>query len=208
MNEAQNKAIRQQLIKARIQYQNAISQKSEFVDSVHSRILMVIDKIATIYPSKIQNIAFYWPIHGELDLREALLQWSSQDSDRKLALPITKPQQALRFYQWDKDTPMQNGFANILEPVSHFEVQPDLIIAPCVGWFFSAHTLWRIGYGGGYYDRTLEKFKKSGHQPFFLGTALTLQKLDASVWEPQEHDHPLDGLFTESSVYISGETLA
>ena len=202
MHEVQNKAVRQQLIDLRKERQAQLAVKPHFEKLLHSKILMAIEKIDTIYSLNIQKIAFYWPIHGELDLRVPLLDWQRHDSNRKLALPITKRHQALQFFAWDEKTTMTKGFANIFEPVGTERIEPDLIIAPCVGWFFAEMQIWRIGYGGGYYDRTLNEYQHQGSQPFVLGISLDALETDHPLWIPQEHDYPLQGMLTESSLYL------
>ena len=202
MHEEQNKSARKQLIELRKERQAQLATSPHFENLLHSTILMAIQKIDTLYSLNIKNIAFYWPIHGELDLKGALLEWQSYDSNRKLALPVTQYQQALRFCAWDDKTTMKKGFANIPEPCSEEFILPDLIIAPCVGWFFANHKIWRIGYGGGYYDRTMEAYQEQKIKPFLLGTALELSQTDHPIWQPQPHDHPLQALLTESSLYL------
>lgn len=203
MHEVQNKAARQQLIELRKERQAQLATKPYFEKLLHSKILMAIEQIDTIYSLNIKKIAFYWPIHGEMDLRRPLLDWQQIDSNRKLALPITKRNQALQFYAWDDKTPMKQGFANIPEPCSDELILPDLIIAPCVGWFFANQLFWRIGYGGGYYDRTMATYQEDCKKPFLLGTALDESQADHLFWQPQQHDHALQGLLTESSFYLA-----
>jgi 5-formyltetrahydrofolate cyclo-ligase len=202
MHEEQNKLARKQFIELRKERQAQLAASPHFEKLLHSRILMAIEKIDTLYSININNIAFYWPIHGEFDLRIPLLEWQSRDSNRKLALPVTQNQQALKFCTWDDKTTMKKGFANIPEPCNEEFIQPDLIIAPCVGWFFANQQMWRIGYGGGYYDRTMDAYQKKNISPFLLGTALEISQTDHPIWQPQAHDYPLRALLTEASLYL------
>ena len=202
MHEVQNKAARQQLIELRKERHAQLALQPNFEKLLHSKILMAIKEIDTIYSLNIRKIAFYWPIHGELDLRVPLLDWQRHDSNRKLALPITKRHQALQFYSWDDKTTMLKGFANIFEPAGTERLEPDLIIAPCVGWFFSATQIWRIGYGGGYYDRTLHEYQLQRSKPFILGVSFDALQTDHPIWQPQQHDYPLQGMLTESTLYL------
>ncbi len=202
MHEEQNKLARKQFIELRKERQAQLAASPHFETLLHSRILMAIEKIDTLYSLNINNIAFYWPIHGEFDLRTPLLEWQSHDSNRKLALPVTQNQQALKFCSWDDKTTMKKGFANIPEPCNEEFIQPDLIIAPCVGWFFANQQMWRIGYGGGYYDRTMDAYQEKNIPPFLLGTALEISQADHPIWQPQAHDYPLRALLTEASLYL------
>lgn len=203
MNEVL-KTLRQQLIQLRQERQQPSTRQPSSEQRLPSLILMALDKISTIYPRKIQTIAFYWPIHGEIDLRIPLTEWLELDFNRKLALPITRPKEILNFHWWDQHTVMQPGFANIPEPQDTPSVVADLIIAPCIGWQWHHQRLWRLGYGGGYYDRTMAAYSAQGIKPFLLGVAIDTAQIDTRNWQPMAHDHPLDALLTESDLYFSG----
>ncbi len=90
---------------------------------------------------------------------------------------------------------MQKGPQGINEPLTNpdsVDVQPDIIIAPCLGWSDQNKQFWRIGYGGGYYDRTLALYKNRQHNFQSVGVAYNSQKVTANDWCPQEHDQALD----------------
>jgi 5,10-methenyltetrahydrofolate synthetase len=200
MHEESKKLLRQSLIQTRKSRSEQIFSYASFEVLFHNKILMAIEKIDTIYSTKINNIAFYWPIHGELDLRNPLLNWQKQSINRQLALPVTKKNQALEFFSWQESVLMRPGYANIPEPIDSQRIIPDLIICPCVGWYFFAHKIWRIGYGGGFYDRTMNSFADKVAKPFLLGIALEELQVTSPNWQPHEYDFPLDGLLTESLI--------
>jgi 5,10-methenyltetrahydrofolate synthetase len=159
--------------------------------------------------NSIQSIALYWPIQDEVDLRTALLGWVNSDSGRQLALPFARPDKHLDFYQWqagDRLTPSQHGVpepdpSNPQRPM----ITPDCIFIPCVGWSSSSKDsktqYWRLGYGGGYFDRTLAQLRKNKPNLICIGIGFDWQKLDDAQWSAQTHDEPLDMLITESGVF-------
>jgi 5,10-methenyltetrahydrofolate synthetase len=97
------------------------------------------------------TIAVYWPIRGEPDLRS----WMSNAhaAGARIVLPVVVEEHTpLEFRTWTPDCRMVRGFWNILVPADGEPASPDLVIAPLVG---VDDALYRLGNGGGYYDRTL-----------------------------------------------------
>lgn len=155
--------------------------------------------------NSLQSIALYWPIQDEVDLRPTLLAWANLESDRQLALPFARPDKHLDFYQWqdgDRLIPSQHG---VPEPdpsnSKRLALTPDCILIPCVGWSSSNKHYWRLGYGGGYFDRTLAQLRKNKPNLICIGISFDWQKLDDAQWSAQTHDEPLDILITESGVF-------
>lgn len=155
--------------------------------------------------NSLQSIALYWPIQDEVDLRPTLLAWADLESDRQLALPFARPDKHLDFYQWqdgDRLIPSQHG---VPEPdpsnSKRLALTPDCILIPCVGWSSSNKHYWRLGYGGGYFDRTLAQLRKNKPNLICIGISFDWQKLDDAQWSAQTHDEPLDILITESCVF-------
>jgi 5-formyltetrahydrofolate cyclo-ligase len=157
----------------------------------------------------IRSIALYWPIQNEIDLRPHLLTWAKNDNQCRLALPFARPDQHLDFFEWqegDELLPSKHGVPeprpeNVLRP----QLIPGCILIPCVGWSCSVvdgkAQYWRLGYGGGYFDRTLAQLRKNNPKLICIGVGFDWQKLDDSQWGPQTHDEPLDMLLTESGLY-------
>ena len=99
-----------------------------------------------------QMLGVYWPIRGEPDLRATYANLVERGV--QLALPIVTDKDApLRFVRWHPDAAMTKDAYGVMVPqdVSN-AVQPDALLIPCVG-FNTANI--RLGYGGGFYDRTL-----------------------------------------------------
>jgi 5,10-methenyltetrahydrofolate synthetase len=87
------------------------------------------------------------------------------------------------------------GPQNINEPLLDSfspKIQPDLLIIPCLGWSTQNDQFWRIGYGGGYYDRTIAEFKKNKRFVKTVGVGYKALEVKEGAWRPQSHDQALD----------------
>jgi 5,10-methenyltetrahydrofolate synthetase len=134
----------------------------------------------------------YWPIKAELDLR-----FWMEDLNRRgvrLALPVVEvPASPLVFRAWRPGARMERGFWNIPVPSANAErVIPDVALAPLVGWDGKGY---RLGYGGGYFDRTLATLSP---RPYVIGVGL--QSARIHTIQPQPHDIRLDAIVTEEGV--------
>jgi 5-formyltetrahydrofolate cyclo-ligase len=130
-------------------------------------------------------IGAYWPIRGELDLRPLFATWPC------VALPQVVARDApLAFRRWTGHDAMVAGAFGIAEPTSGELLLPDLILIPCLGYFFDkAGRVYRLGYGGGFYDRTL-----AVRQVQTVGIAYDWA--EAPDCQPAAHDVALDYLLT------------
>lgn len=137
------------------------------------------------------TISAWWPIKAELNLRpwlESLLAHGA-----RMALPVVvAPAAPLAFRLWTPDCKMVQGFWKIPVPTDGPEVVPDLTLAPVVGWDPAG---FRLGYGGGYFDRTLAVLSP---RPMTIGIGLQSARL-ATIF-PQPHDIALDIILTEAGV--------
>nr|WP_284504855.1 5-formyltetrahydrofolate cyclo-ligase [Caballeronia sp. INDeC2] len=141
-------------------------------------------------------VGFYWPVAGEFDARDALTSWLAADEARGAALPVVvKPHAPMVFHAWSAHMPMKEGRYRIPVPAEEMVVVPELLLIPCVG--FDADR-YRLGYGGGYYDRTLAAWP-NGERPVTVGIAYESGKCGALPREA--HDMPLDAVITESAIY-------
>jgi 5,10-methenyltetrahydrofolate synthetase len=198
------KTLRHDLLKRRKEF--AAGQNHA---SLTNHLIANLNQFLTGADSSVQSIALYWPIQGEIDLRTTLLEWAKARPHRELALPLGRPDKRLDFYQWqegDRLIPSQHG---IPEPdplqTQRQTLIPDCILIPCVGWS-SSHEgnttqYWRLGYGGGYFDRTLAALRKKKPTLICIGIGFDWQKLDDAQWSAQTHDEPLDMVITESGVF-------
>ncbi|ANN75052.1 5-formyltetrahydrofolate cyclo-ligase [Bordetella bronchialis] len=136
-------------------------------------------------------IAAYWPLADEPDLRPLLNQWV--EAGITVALPaVTGAGQPLEFRPWSPDAPMQEGAYGIPQPLPGATVTPELILVPTLGYTGHAD---RVGYGGGYYDRTLAALKDAGHRYTAIGIAWAVGRLD-DTHVPEPHDVRLDAILT------------
>ena len=140
------------------------------------------------------TIGAYWPIKGEFDALPALFRWSEGGPERRIGLPvIDRDTRQLRFHVWYPGCPMEEDAYGIPKPKDTEEFMPQLLLVPCVG--FGSGGL-RLGYGGGFYDRTLAALHPA---PVTVGVGYAHGFVP---WlEAEAHDVPLDVLLTEDGVH-------
>jgi len=139
----------------------------------------------------LQRLAFYWPIHGEPDVTSAITTWLAADPAHQAALPVVAGQQ-LEFAPWQPRMPMKSGQFGIQVPDTDKRIKPQLLVVPCVGIDEQRH---RLGYGAGFYDRTLAGMTV---RPSTVGIAFDCGRIKSI--NPQSHDIQLDLGITESGV--------
>jgi 5,10-methenyltetrahydrofolate synthetase len=157
------------------------------------RIAEQLDALIGDVPGRI--VSAYWPLRGEPDLREWLERVTSRGG--RCALPVVVEKQApLVFRTWRRGEKLERGVWNIPVPVAGEEVVPDVVIAPVVGYDRDAY---RLGYGGGYFDRTLAAISR---RPLIIGVGYS-QAAIATIY-PQPHDIPMNKIVTERDILIPG----
>lgn len=135
-------------------------------------------------------LAGYWPIRTEIDPRPAMLA-----SGRPLALPVVeRPGRPLTFRKWSKDAAMVEGAYGASIPEVQEQLIPRHLIVPLAAFDPRG---FRLGYGGGFYDRTLEQLRASGAATA-IGFAFAGQGVEALPVEAT--DQPLDHLVTEDGI--------
>jgi 5,10-methenyltetrahydrofolate synthetase len=143
------------------------------------------------------TIGAYWPIKGEFDALPALYRWSEADGRRRIGLPvIDRDTKQLRFHVWYPGCPMEDDAYGIPKPKDTDPFEPQMLLVPCVG--FGPKGL-RLGYGGGFYDRTLALLQP---RPFTVGLGYSHGFIPWLEAEP--HDVPLDAILTEDGVVWQG----
>jgi 5-formyltetrahydrofolate cyclo-ligase len=157
-------------------------------DRRQAQSTLIADKLDAVLDLAAGSVvSFYWPFKGEPDLRE----WIGRLAERGIrsALPVvTEPRAPMEFRLWSRGAKMERGIWNIPVPADRSPVTPDLIIAPLVG--FDAER-YRLGYGGGYFDRTLASL---GARPRVIGVGYEGARLPTI--HPQPHDIPMDLIIT------------
>jgi len=181
--------VRQQLLAAR----NALSASERTI--ANAALIEQLDPILIhaqeqrAIPRSEPVLGVYWSVRGEPDLSV----WYAQARLRgwRLALPRTVPNQPLEFGLWQPSSHLVNGPWQIPLPDPFMVVQPDLLIVPCLG--FDARG-WRLGYGGGFYDRTLAARRTPA-----IGIARACGQIGELV--PETHDIALVAIVTERAQF-------
>jgi 5,10-methenyltetrahydrofolate synthetase len=142
------------------------------------------------------TVGAYWAIKGEFDALPALYRWSEADPKRRIGLPvIDRDTRQLKFHVWFPGCPMEMDAYDIPKPKDTEAFEPQLLLVPLVG--FGPQGV-RLGYGGGFYDRTLAALEP---RPFTVGIGFAHGYIDWLEAEP--HDIPLDVMLTEDGVVWS-----
>jgi 5-formyltetrahydrofolate cyclo-ligase len=144
-------------------------------------------------------IGAYWPIKGEFDPLPALHRWKEdgelidEPQPRRIGLPVVdKLHKTLKFHAWFPGCPMEDDAYGIPKPKDTQVIVPTLLFVPCVGYGPGGY---RLGYGGGFYDRTLAALQP---KPYTVGLGFTLGFLPDL--EPEPHDMPLDTILNDNGV--------
>lgn len=136
--------------------------------------------------------AFCWPIKHEPDVLAVVQSWRTEGTIA--ALPVVLGEaQPLAFREWKTESILQPDRYGIPTPVQGDFVHPDLILVPLNG--FDAQGF-RLGYGGGYFDRTLAVLSP---RPLTVGVGFEINRLDSI--RPESHDLPLDWIVTEAGAF-------
>jgi 5-formyltetrahydrofolate cyclo-ligase len=138
------------------------------------------------------TIGFYWPFKGEVDPRIAMHRFRTQGA--RSALPVVVEKNApLRYHDWKPGCATRPGVFGLPVPIDAAIVVPDAVLAPPVG--FDARG-YRLGYGGGYFDRTLAHLSP---RPLVIALARELSRIETI--HPQPHDIPMDFIVTEDGIH-------
>ena len=142
-------------------------------------------------------IGAYWPIKGEFDPLPALHRWTEdgelieQPQPRRIGLPVVdKVHKTLVFHAWYPGCRMEEDAFGIPKPKDTEVIVPTLLFVACVGYGPGGY---RLGYGGGFYDRTLATL-----QPLPYTVGLGFANAFVPDFEPQPHDIPLDAILNEN----------
>ena len=137
-------------------------------------------------------VSIYWPFKGEFDPRVAALRLRERGA--RIALPVVTQKSApLQFREWWPGVETQPGVFGLPVPVGTAVVVPDVALIPPVGFDAMGY---RLGYGGGYFDRTLASLAP---QPLKIGVARDISRIETI--RPQPWDVPMDRIVTESGVF-------
>ena len=147
---------------------------------------------------KVKIVASFISINTEISVRP--LNDYLISLGKKICLPvILDNKKYLIFRLYDKQTSLKRGKFGILEPnKKQLEMLPDLILTPCLAFDQFGY---RLGYGGGYYDRTFSRFRRLGHKFISVVVAYDGQKMDQVIRD--QNDQKIDYILTEKNLYRS-----
>ncbi len=157
--------------------------------------LQLVQWAATLHDlAKGEAVAGYFPKGSEMDVRPLLGQLRQLGCD--IALPVmTGPDRPMVFRLWHTQDDLRPGPFGIQEPGSDAPiVRPSLVLAPLLAFDRQG---WRLGYGGGYYDRTLETLSGMP-KVIVVGAGYAAQEIGHVPHA--SHDHPLDYVVTETEL--------
>lgn len=142
------------------------------------------------------SIGAYWPIKGEFDPLPALYRWAEgapDDITRRIGLPVAhRATGFLRFHVWYPGCEMELDAYDIPKPKGTAEFAPEVLVVPCLG--FGPGGV-RLGYGGGFFERTLSSVTP---RPVTVGVGFTHGFLPFLRAGPL--DQPLDAMLTEDGI--------
>lgn len=157
--------------------------------------------LARAFPGLTQGIiAFCWPYRNEYDAR--FLARRLREAGAKTALPVVVARgQPLVFRLWKPGDALAKGVYDIPYPASGEPIVPDVALVPMNGFDAAGY---RLGYGGGFFDRTLASLRaRAAQPPVAIGIAYELARIPTI--HPQAYDIPMDYVVTERGVYVRGD---
>lgn len=139
---------------------------------------------------RFETLGLYWPVRGEIDVRDLGIEHLKNGG--RVALPVVVTRSApVEFWSWRPDMPMTRGVWNIPVPARREALSPEALIVPLVGF---DPQRFRLGYGGGYYDRTLAA---GARRPYCVGLGYEEGRLESIF--PQPHDIAMDVIVTDGT---------
>ena len=133
----------------------------------------------------------YWPFRAEFDPR-ALIDWADREG-RRVALPVVVDKKGpLEYRAWRPGEPLVDGVWNIPVPERREIIIPEIVLAPLVGFDDAGY---RLGYGGGYFDRTLAVLSPPAYA---IGVGFEQSRIETI--HPQPFDIPMQAIVTETGI--------
>ncbi|MGO4332699.1 5-formyltetrahydrofolate cyclo-ligase [Cupriavidus sp. 2TAF22] len=181
-------ALRQRLLALRA----ALPARARADAAIEAALATLLERQAAV-----RRLGFYWPIQHEFDARPAVTRWLAAAPGRQAALPVvSRPGAPLDFHLWEPGTAMATGRYGIPVPDGTPAVVPDALLIPCVG--FSSDKF-RLGYGGGFYDRTLAALAAAGGTPpVAIGIGFEACRIGLLA---EGHDVGMDWVVSEGGIF-------
>ena len=187
---AEKRKLRQQMQAKRVQMAHAVAASASQSVARH----FADHPILAFAPS----FAGYVSMRGEIDVLpvfEIMAKWN-----KVTALPCIRPDKNLHFREWSLGEPLVKSTVQTHEPLAtNPSIIPALVLVPLLAFDGDGY---RLGYGGGYYDRTIAAMRDFATPPLFIGVAYSAQEVDRVPTDA--HDQPLDGILTELGVSMFG----
>jgi len=178
----------------RVLRREMVARRAALSDAEHAGLsARVVEHLLTALPLP-GVVAFCWPIKHEPDVRAVVERWTVLGA--RAALPVVVAEDApLAFRLWTAETPLAPDRYGIPTPTAGDFVQPDMILLPLNGFDGAGY---RLGYGGGFFDRTLAALSP---RPLAVGVGFEVNRLDCI--RPESHDQRLDWIVTEAGAVRS-----
>ena len=180
--------------KSYLRKKSLIQRKKKYLTANKFNFNLIFKLIREHFYKKKITIAGYYPSNYEVNILSFLEKVSKKKFN--IALPVINSSGGMSFRSWIFKEPLYVNKFGILEPKSSKKkIIPDLIMVPLVAF---DNRLNRIGYGKGYYDRSLKKINKIKKNAISLGIAYSFQKCQKIP--TNKHDFKLDYIFTEKGI--------
>ena len=168
---------------------NLRKKNFKIVDIDYSSIKLIIKKSNL---RKVDTIGAYYPINYEIDCLNILKK--IEKIGYTVCLPVTKKKFQMDFFKWSFKDPLKIGNMGVPEPYRNKKMHPDLIIVPLLAF---DKFKYRLGYGGGYYDRYIKKINTI-KKTITVGLSFSFQEV--KNLPKNRYDKKLDFILTESSI--------
>ena len=179
------------MIKSKKRKKKLSIRKKKITKNINFLFLNVLKEINKS-ASKKKILGVYYPVNFEIDILEFLEKLETKGVN--LCLPVVKKNNEMDFYSWSNKNLLKLNKYGIPEPEQINKVFPDIIFVPIVAF---DNRLYRIGYGGGYYDRYIQKLSNK-KKLFKIGIAHSCQKINKVPIN--KYDKKLDIIITEKYI--------
>ena len=153
--------------------------------------LNLIKLIKTV--SKNKKIGLYYPIGSEVSTIDIISHLRKKNYI--ISLPVLEKKSKMSFYEWKEKSPLKINNFGIPEPARFKKIKPSTLIIPMVAFDTKLN---RLGYGGGFYDRFINKLEKN-KKILKIGLALSCQKINKVP--TNKFDKKMNYIITENKVY-------
>ena len=163
--------------------------------NLNKNLKIDLDKFFSFLKNKkynFNNLGGYYPSNYEIDDLHILELFEKKNYN--ILLPVIRQNSKMDFFKWSKNDPLKINKYGIPEPVSLKIFYPDILLVPLVGY---DDNLNRLGYGGGFYDRYIEKIEKI-KKIIKIGLAFSYQKIKSLPIN--QYDKKLDFIITENEI--------